>query len=204
MATDMMETNEDFWFNDMNENNNNYTYEDLMNDETISVNDRMYYRYFYNLSNYNDNNSLVDFSKAYICDKLTTKIVNIHGDSFSGKSLLLTLLNRYVNSTTLKAKQLNKYLLHHFNGRYIIVEVNDDDNMYEYMNVIKELTGKYYRVDRYDYYANYTFIFVSKSKLPNYFRQNITYVGLENKFNNSNIEFSLMEDPEAFKNFITY
>lgn len=198
---------DDYWFNDFNDAENdtdNNEKNDILNSELVSDNDRLYFRYFDNLANYKNCQPLIDFSKAYINDKLTTRIVNIHGGEFSGKSLLVKLLNRYVNCTTLKVNQLNKQRLHHFNNRYIIVELNDEP-MHEYMDLLKEMTGKEYNLDNgYIYEANYTFIFISRTKLPNYFRQQIHYVELENKFNNSNIEFIVDENPEAFYNFIMY
>ena len=187
-----MYNHDQYWCNDFN---------GIDNDPFNDITDNIYYRYFNNLANNKDFHSLLQFSKQYICDEIKAKIINIYGDTSSGKSLLLTLLNKYVKSTTLKVTQLNKHILHHFNGRYIIVEVNDEP-MYEYMNIIKEFTRNTYQLDNYTYDADYKFVFLSKTKLPNYFSQYIHYVGLENKFNNSNIEFLLTEDLQALRDFI--
>lgn len=211
MATDMIDN--DYWFHDLDNNyenknellNDNDLGDNEFNNELLSDNDRMYYRYFDNLSNNKNCQPLIDFSKAYITDKLNVQIVNIYGGESSGKSLLLKLLNKFVKSTPLKMNQLNKQRLHHFNGRNIIVEIDNVQKLHEHVPLIKEMTKKEYNLQNgYIYDAEFVFIFVSKTKIPNYFNQRMIHVALENKFNNSNIEFLLEENLEALYKFIMY
>lgn len=165
----------------------------------------VYYRYFDNLSNNTDCDELVQFSKDYINYQVGERIINICGRSMSGKSLLIKLLNQYTKCTYLKPSQLNRHILHHFYGRYIIVDGIDNLTFKRYANIIREFIGKNYNYNGYSWDADFIFVFISNERLTDItLSRQIKYVPLENKFNNSNIEFILTEDPEAFKDYIMF